>query len=143
MHWIEVKHEQQLNEAINIRYKVFVQEQGVDLELENDEYDSLESACTHILVLKEEKALGTGRIRILDGIGKIERVCVLSEARGQHVGKEIMDALESIATEKRCHAVKLGAQIQVQKFYEQLGYHVSSEPFIDAGIPHVMMQKDI
>ena len=42
----------------------------------------------HFVVYKENHPIGAGRIRESDsGIGKVERVCILPEFRGIHLGK--------------------------------------------------------
>jgi predicted GNAT family N-acyltransferase len=39
--------------------------------------------------------------------------------------------------------VTLSAQIHARGFYERAGFHVVGEPFMDAGIPHRKMVKDL
>ena len=63
-------------DAFSVRRKVFVEEQGVPLNLE---LDDLDKTADHFVVYSVETPIGAGRIReIDDGIGKVERVCVLS-----------------------------------------------------------------
>lgn len=143
MEWTKVTTEEQLLEAKAIRRKVFIEEQGVAEELEHDEYDALTPLCTHILVLDQQQAVGTGRLRTVDGAGKLERICTLQEARGKGVGALIVEALEAVAAENGISKVKLGAQLQAKAFYEKLGYETASGIFIDAGIEHVMMDKKL
>lgn len=143
MYWIKVETEQQLEQALAIRFKVFVDEQGVNPEAEKDQFDSIQSSCTHILVLHNDIPVGTGRIREKDGFAKIERVCTLKENRGQGVGVQIIEALESVAMEQAYKQAKLNAQIQALPFYERLGYIVISEPFLEEGIEHVTMKKEL
>lgn len=45
--------EEDLKKAFDIRKEVFVEEQGVPLEDEFDEFDTLNGKCEHILVLRE------------------------------------------------------------------------------------------
>ncbi len=79
-------------DAFSVRRKVFVEEQGVPLSLELDELDE---TADHFVVYTENTPIGAGRIREIDsGIGKVERVCILPEFRGKHLGKLIMQALE-------------------------------------------------
>jgi len=144
MSWKKVTTLDELQLAKAIRRAVFIEEQGIAEELENDQYDTLTPKCTHILVFDDEQAVGTARVRIVDGgIGKLERICTLRSARGKGVGALAVAALETIARESGAHKVKLGAQLQVQSFYEKLGYAAVSELFLDAGIQHVMMEKKL
>nr|WP_285841976.1 GNAT family N-acetyltransferase [Sutcliffiella horikoshii] len=134
-----------LSVAFHIRKEVFVEEQGVLLEDEFDEFDTLEGQglCEHILVYYNEKPVGTGRIRIVDGLGKLERICILKPYRKFGLGKVIIKALEEIAEEKEVSKVKLHGQTQAEGFYQKLGYRTSSNIFMEDGIPHILMVKDI
>ena len=61
-----------LDQVFNIRKTVFVEEQGVPLDHELDEYEDISN---HILVYYENKPVATGRLRIVDNIGKRKDLC--------------------------------------------------------------------
>ena len=132
-----------LEEAFRIRKDVFVAEQGVPPEGEFDAFDSLDSSCEHILVYYQGRAVGTGRMRIVNGTGKFERICILKPYRSFGLGKVIIQALETIARDKGIDLVKLHGQTHAEGFYKKLGYQAASEVFIEDGIPHVVMVKDL
>lgn len=132
-----------LRAAFQIRKEVFVEEQGVPLEDEFDEFDTLDGKCEHILVFTDEKPVGTGRIRVVDGLGKLERICILKSYRKFGLGKVIIKALEEIAEEMGVSQVKLHGQTQAEGFYQKLGYQTSSNSFMEDGIPHILMVKDL
>ncbi|CAN7459437.1 GNAT family N-acetyltransferase [Rossellomorea sp. LjRoot5] len=134
------KSEQQIQEVFYIRKTVFVEEQQVPLEEEIDEY---ENDSTHFVLYDEDKAVGAGRFRILDGVGKVERICVLKSIRGKGAGRELMLAIEEYAKRQPLSQLKLNAQTYAIPFYEGLGYQVTSDEFLDAGIPHKTMKKTI
>lgn len=128
-------------QAFEVRRKVFVEEQGVPLHIEMDEYDD---AATHFAGFNLEQPIAAARIRETDsGIGKIERVCVLEEYRGQHVGVILMNEMEEHAKKAGLFTLKLNSQSYAIPFYEKLGYEVSSPEFLDAGIPHRAMVKNL
>ena len=135
--------ESDLEKAFQIRKEVFVEEQGVPLEDEFDEFDSLGGQCEHILVYDHEKAVGTGRLRVVDDFGKLERICILKPYRKYGLGKVIIRTLEEIAKDKELDRVKLHGQTQAEGFYKKLGYHTSSNVFIEDGIPHILMIKEL
>ncbi|UXH45691.1 GNAT family N-acetyltransferase [Rossellomorea vietnamensis] len=134
------KTEDQIQEVFHIRKTVFVVEQQVPLEEEIDEY---ENDSTHFVLYEDNKAVGAGRFRILDGVGKVERVCILKSTRGKGAGRELMLAIEEYAKRQPLSQLKLNAQTYAIPFYEGLGYQVTSEEFLDAGIPHKTMKKTI
>ena len=39
------------------------------------------------------------------------------------------------------YGVLLHAQVQARAFYERAGYHIHGEPWMEAGIPHITMQR--
>ncbi|HWR07437.1 GNAT family N-acetyltransferase [Sporomusa sp.] len=131
----------QLDEALRIRVAVFVTEQGVPQEAEIDEHEAL---AEHILVYNEDKLpVGTGRFRIIDGIAKLERICVLAAYRQYGLGRQIVGKLEEIAKEQGLTKVKLHGQTHAEHFYNKLGYKRMSDVFIEEGIPHILMTKDL
>lgn len=135
-----VNTEEELQDAFTIRKKVFVEEQNVPLE---EEIDQFEDDSNHFLLYNNEEAIGAGRFRILDGLGKVERICVMKDARGTGAGKEIMTGIEEYARKLNISTLKLNAQTYAIPFYEKLGYVVVSEEFLDAGIPHKTMKKTL
>lgn len=135
--------ESDLEKAFQIRKEVFVKEQGVPLEDEFDEFDTLDGQCEHILVYYQEKAVGTGRLRVVDGLGKLERICILEPYRKFGLGKVIIQTLEEIAKDKELDRVKLHGQTQAEGFYKKLGYQTSSNVFIEDSIPHILMIKEL
>ena len=141
MKFIIVQNQQQLEEAFLIRKKVFVEEQNVPLEEEIDQYE--EEATHFLLYTNQDQPIGAGRFRVIDEIGKVERICVLTEQRGIGAGKHIMEGIEAYAHEAGINKLKLNAQTHAISFYEKLGYEIVSEEFLDAGIPHRTMVKQL
>ncbi|MFE4707722.1 GNAT family N-acetyltransferase [Peribacillus simplex] len=135
--------ESDLKVAFQIRKEVFVEEQGFPLESEFDEYDTLNAFSEHILVYYNEEPVGTGRLRVVDGLGKLERICILEPYRKFGLGKIIIKTLEEIAKKKEISQVKLHGQTQAEGFYKKLGYQTSSEVFMEDGGPHLLMIKRI
>jgi predicted GNAT family N-acyltransferase len=116
---------------------VFVEEQGVPQEIEIDDRDPL---CVHVLAYAGRVPVGTGRIDLGFG-GKIGRVAVLATRRRSAVGTALMDALHAIAADHGLSAVWCNAQTSAVPFYLRLGYRITSDPFYEAGIEHVRMER--
>ncbi|MGI2326763.1 GNAT family N-acetyltransferase [Planococcus sp. YIM B11945] len=135
--------EEDLKKAFAIRKEVFVNEQGVPAEDEFDQFDVLNKGCEHVLVYSDNQAVGTGRIRFVDKVGKLERICILEPFRKFGLGKSVILALEEIAEEHCAKQVKLHGQIQAEGFYQKLSYHTASAVFLEDGIPHILMMKDL
>lgn len=131
-------HPHELSRALAIRREVFVEGQGVPLELE---IDGLDPEALHLILEDQGELVGTARMRIVGAAAKAERVAVLARARGRGAGRLLMDALEAEARALALEEVVLHAQTDVLGFYERLGYAAEGPVFDDAGIPHRKMRK--
>lgn len=121
-----------------VRYEVFVLEQGVPLDLEQDEADPV---CLHALACDEHgQALGTGRL-LPDG--HIGRMAVRKAARGGGIGAAMLAALTRQAELRGDRAVVLNAQVDAERFYARHGFVRDGEVFMEAGIEHVRMRKSL
>ncbi|QOR67652.1 GNAT family N-acetyltransferase [Cytobacillus suaedae] len=140
MEAIVVTNEEQMKDAYSIRRTVFIDEQQVPEEEEIDQY---EKDAIHFVLYEDNQPIGAGRFRSIDGIGKIERICVLKEFRSKGAGKVIMDKIEETAKGEGITKLKLNAQTHAEKFYLNIGYTTISDIFLDAGIPHVTMTKEV
>jgi predicted GNAT family N-acyltransferase len=140
-------------DALSVRYRVFVDEQGVDPDLEVDDH---EDAATHFVAYEGGEPVGAARLRAKEtGDGeptegrtasetaKIERVAVIESHREQGIGRELMDAAEAEARRQGFAEARLHSQTRAAGFYERLGYEQVSEEFEEAGIPHVAMRKPL
>ncbi|WP_416841153.1 GNAT family N-acetyltransferase [Haloferax sp. DFSO52] len=131
-------------DAFAVRKAVFVDEQGVDEELEWDEYDEPDADAVHFVGYRNDEAIGAARLREYEpGVGKVERVAVLESARGEGWGKRLMDALEAEAERRGFERLLLHGQTSAEGFYHGLDYETTSDVFDEAGIPHVTMEKSL
>lgn len=129
-------------DAIKIRKKVFIEEQNVPPELEIDE---LEDQTLHVVGYLDGKAISTARIyEKHPQTYKIQRVAVDSAVRGQKRGVQLMLEIERYVKETGGKAMVLDAQDYAIPFYEKLGFSIANkEGFMDAGIPHHTMKKEV
>ncbi len=127
------------NDCIHIRTVVFVEEQNVPKQ---EEIDGLDGEAEHYLLWVNKKPIATARVRILDDVAKIERVAVLRNERGLNIGRKLMEfIMADIQKNKDITLMKLGAQVQVIPFYENLGFVSYGNEFLDAGIRHRWMTR--
>ncbi len=124
-----------------IRRLVFQVEQGVEPVLD---FDGQDETAEQIIAYLDDQPVGTARIRYLDKqIAKIERLAVLSTARGQGIGKKIMEKAIEVVAENNIQEVVIYAQEYVKGLYQQLGFQQEGERFEEAGIPHVKMRNKL
>jgi predicted GNAT family N-acyltransferase len=118
-----------------IRDVVFVQEQGVPVEIERDALDPL---SRHVIARDADgRAIGTGR---LTPDGRIGRMAVLPEWRNRRVGEALLKALLAQARELRWSEVTLHAQVKATAFYARQGFLPYGDRFVEAGLDHQSMR---
>ena len=138
---VEIGPSDDLTTCLALRHEVFVVEQGVSLE---DEQDGRDAQAHHILARVDGKPMGTARILIKGETGKIGRVCVLSAARGTGLGAGLIHAcLEHLRSIPGLHRAELGAQTHALAFYERLGFRAYGPVYDDAGMPHRDMERPL
>ncbi len=119
-----------------VRIAVFVEEQGVPLELEWDRDDA---RSLHVVACSAVGLpIGTGRL-LPDG--HIGRLAVCHAARGQGVGSAMLRALIRTAQDRGDKQVVLHAQTQAQAFYVMHSFTPEGVEFMEAGIAHVLMRR--
>ncbi len=132
---------QDFSEIQAIRCSVFQREQGVDPVLD---FDGQDERCEQIIAYLDELPVGTARVRYLDyKTAKIERLAVLSTARGYGIGTKIMEKAMEVAAKKNIKEVVIHAQEYIKGLHQHLGFQQEGERFEEAGIPHVKMRKQL
>ena len=138
----------QMNEALAIRRRVFIEEQGVSEGEEIDHHDAdpaIVNTAVHVLVYRGDVPIATGRLLLPhdDEGAHIGRVAVLAEHRGTGAGRAVMQALHEIAVGRELRDITLAAQLHAMGFYERLGYFARGDVFLDAGIEHRWMDLSL
>jgi len=123
-----------------LRGAVFVQEQRIPKDLEQDAADA---SATHAVAFNRlGQAVATGRL--LDdggGVAQIGRMAVHRVLRGSGLGAQVLHALIHAAGKQGASEVSLHAQRTAEGFYERLGFARVGAPYEEAGIPHITMRR--
>lgn len=142
-----------LDAVYALRHEVFVVSQGVPVELERDELDR---TAEHAVALADGRVVGTGRL--VDGridvhgslvdatvgtVGTVGRMAVADAARGRGVGRRLLDLLVARAAERGLREVELHAQVHARGFYERAGFTAFGGVYLEAGIEHVGMRREL
>lgn len=145
LHWTWTRFEelgvQGLYDALQLRAKVFILEQGPYLDL-----DGLDQVSWHLLGRDEAGTL-RAYLRVVDPGLKydepsIGRVVTDAESRGTGVGRALMQ--EGVA---RCieawpgRGIRISAQAHLQRFYGSLGFQSVGEEYLEDEIPHIEMWR--
>lgn len=127
-------------DAFSIRKEVFIHEQHVPPEVELDQYDD---SAIHFVGYKDKQPISASRLRIINNEGKLERVAVLKPYRHMGYGRQMIAYMEKHLLQMNIHQSTLNAQTMAINFYKQIGYTITSEPFLEANIEHVTMKKQL
>jgi len=132
---MQVDWEKWRTDLLRIRYRVFVDEQGVPVELEQDAQDP---GALHLLAWpNQQQAVATARL-LADG--QIGRLAVLPAWRRQGIGCALLNRLIRVARDRGQDSVFLHSQCAAETFYRRFGFIATGQVFEEAGIAHRRMQ---
>lgn len=119
--------------VFEIRRIVFIEGQNVPAD---EERDGRDGDAIHLIAFAGAMPVGTARLLLADGIGKIGRVAVLEAHRGTGLGKALMAASLEVLREEGAATAKLSSQTHAIPFYQALGFTAYGPEYLEAGIPH-------
>ncbi len=120
-----------------VRGIVFIEEQNVDWEGEIDEF---EDTSLHILGECDGQPVATGRLREVEGGWfKLERIAVRPRWRGRGFARGMVRQLLDAAEERGATRLKMHAQVYLEDFYRDFGFHREGPVFDECGIEHILM----
>lgn len=129
----------ELYNILKLRSEIFVVEQDC---VYND-LDGLDKQAVHQFLKKDGEIVAYSRL-LKPGTRfpeySIGRVVVKASERGTGLGIQMMDEAKNfILNEWKGTRIKISAQRYLQKFYENLGFKIVSDMYLEDGIPHFGM----
>jgi predicted GNAT family N-acyltransferase len=123
-----------------LRTRVFVEEQGVPPEIEQDAADAW---AVHVLSRDADgRVVATGRLLLRDdGTATIGRMAADASVRGRGHGAAVLAELHRQAVLRGVPEIELHAQVTARGFYERAGYRAVGEEYEEAGIAHITMRR--
>jgi predicted GNAT family N-acyltransferase len=122
-----------------LRTRVFVDEQGVPPEIEQDAADAW---AVHVLSRDDDGAVvATGRLLVRGSSAGIGRMAADATVRGRGHGAAVLAELHRQAVLRGVSEIELHAQVSARGFYERAGYSAVGEEYEEAGITHVTMRR--
>ena len=127
-------------EALEIRIKVFVDEQGFC-----DEVDATDAVATHLVLFDGDSAVATCRIFKAERANEyiLGRLCVLKEYRAKGVGRKILCEAERETKAKGGRKLTMHSQYQARDFYKKSGYAERGEMDYEQDCPHIWLEKEL
>lgn len=142
MNIIEAKTKYDYAMCIYLRTMIFIIGQDCPLVDEIETREDEEEAVNFIGYLMGDIPAATARYRMIDDkTAKIERVGVPDEHQGEGYGKAmVLHILDILKNNPAIKCIKLGGQDHALGFYNKLGFKEYGDGYMDAGIPHHMME---
>jgi predicted GNAT family N-acyltransferase len=130
----------EVDEALELRRRVFVGQQGVTLDADRD---GLDRGALHVVALDRGRVVGTCRLVFDGGLARLGRMAVEDDFRGRGVGAAILEEAERQARATGSERIRLHAQLAARSLYERGGFEVRGQEFMEEGIPHLTMEKPL
>jgi len=132
-----------LYQILRLRSEVFVVEQDCVYQ----DIDNKDQNAIHLYFKENDEIVAYTRIFNAGHYYEnpcIGRVVVSKKNRGKDLGKKIMiDSIEYIKQNIKAEKIELSAQKYLNKFYKDLGFYKIGEDYLEDGIPHQRMIKEI
>ena len=136
----QARTEEEVASALELRERVFSGEQGVAVQADRDGRDG---EAVHLVALDGRRIVGTCRLVFDEGVAKLGRMVVEATERRRGIGTAILAEAERAARSARSRTIVLHAQLPVKELYARRGFVERGPEFVEEGIPHVAMEKDL
>jgi len=137
----EITDPEELQACLALRRDVFIDEQSIPEQLEMDGQDAV---ARHFALKDSGKIIATCRVRRMGSAAKIERMAVQKDYRRKGIGQELMKyVLQQLAATDGVQLLKLSSQADAVPFYEHLNFKRRGPEYMDAGIPHYDMTREL
>lgn len=104
----------------------------------------LEQDYLHFGLYEQENLVATLQfIQLSTTALKMRQVAVSAFRQREGLGRILVEWSEKWARERGYRKINLHARKSVVTFYEKLSYQVEGEEFLEVGIPHLLMSKNL
>jgi ElaA protein len=132
---------QELYAIMRLRQEAFIVEQNCPYL----DADGKDLKSHHLMGYLNNELVAYSRI-VPPGVSydevSIGRVVTAIEHRKMAYGKQLMDeSIKQIGKTYGPMSIRIGAQLYLKRFYESFGFVQQGEPYLEDGIPHIIMLK--
>jgi predicted GNAT family N-acyltransferase len=130
----------ELRAALELRHEVFCREQGVP---PHEELDGRDHEGLHLVAMSDGELVGTCRLLLVGPTAQFSRLAVRASARRRGIATALLELAEAEARATRSTRIVLHAQTYAQDLYENAGYRTRGRVFVEAGIEHIAMERQL
>lgn len=130
--------EAEMAAALEVRHRVFCEEQGVP---KREEIDGRDREAVHLVAVEDGRVLGTCRLLFVDRTVQFSRLAVEPGARRRGIATRLLQAADAEALAAGARRIVLHAQTYARDLYLADGYEPRGHVFVEAGIEHIAMEK--
>jgi predicted GNAT family N-acyltransferase len=130
----------EMTAALELRRDVFCREQGVP---EHEELDGRDHEALHLVAMSGEELLGTCRLLFVGPTVQFSRLAVRPHARRRGIATALLELADVETRAGGARRLVLHAQTYARRLYERAGYVPRGRVFVEAGIEHVAMEKQL
>ena len=126
----------EIYEILRSRAEVFVKEQKINCV----DPDGVDYKSWHVFAMEGDRVCAYLRA-FKDGEDTIKIGRVLTLVHGKGTGTQLMKyAISELKAKTGCKKIVMDAQSHAISFYQRLGFTITSEEYLEEGIPHVDMK---
>ena len=133
----------ELYEILKLRSIVFVVEQNCIYQ----DLDDIDKTSYHIFMKEKDKPEIKVYLRVFEkdkDTAQIGRVVTAQDKRRKGYASELIKkGIDIVKNELKKNKVYLEGQVYASKLYEKLGFKIISDEFLEDGIPHYKMLKNL
>lgn len=128
-------------QMIALRHQILRQPLGLTF---NNEELAREKDDILIASFDDEDMLGCCTMtRIDEHTLRLRQMAVPGNLQGKGIGAAIISFAENLARDKGYKKIMMHARDTAIGFYERAGYHIEGDMFMELGIPHHIMVKEL
>jgi predicted GNAT family N-acyltransferase len=131
---------EEMEALLALRHDVFCTEQGVP---EHEEMDGRDDEALHLVAVQGDEVVATCRILFVGPTAQFSRLAVRVAERRRGIATALLDAAELETRTAGGRRLVLHAQTYARELYERAGYRARGRIFVEAGIEHVAMEKQL
>jgi ElaA protein len=134
----------ELHDLFALRSEIFVVEQNCLYQ----DIDGKDKDALHVLGKNKNEIVAYARIFVrgesYSDFTSIGRVLVKKKSRGKSLGHQLMAfCIKFLETNNPKCSIKISAQTHLEKFYYMHGFRKQGESYLEDGIPHIEMLKEV